>query len=76
MPKTNNAINVYANGVLNMSDNIYAPIIVIITSAMAILNILYECIPFPGIPNASLYLHKFIVYKYVYLIFCTTFPKS
>lgn len=63
MPKTNNAINVYKNGVLNMSDNIYAPTIVIITSATAILNILYECIPFPGIPNASLYLHNDILSK-------------
>jgi len=63
MPKINNAINVYINGVLNMSDNMYAPIIVIITSAMAMLNILYECIPLPGTPNASLYLHNDILIK-------------
>ena len=35
---------------------------VIITSATAIPNNLYECIPLPGSPKAFLYLHRFIYF--------------
>jgi len=37
-----------------------APIIVNITSTIAIFNKRYECIPLLGTPKAFLYLHKFI----------------
>ena len=38
-----------------------APKIVIITSNIAMLNILYECIPCPGFPNKSLYLQNIFI---------------
>jgi len=64
MPKMKKAIVVYKRGVLKMYEKMAAPIIVSITSTIAILKTLYECIPFLGIPNKSLYLHKFIAITY------------
>ena len=54
IPSRKNPINVYQNGHLNTKERNHAPSMVRIQSAMATPK-KWVCIPFPGIPKASLY---------------------
>jgi hypothetical protein len=61
IPKTNKNIEVYKNLYLKKYDIRKAANKVIITSAIAKPNNLYEWIPLSGSPRMFLYLHKFIM---------------
>jgi hypothetical protein len=62
IPKINKQTAVYIKDQLKKYDKIMAPINVMITSAIATPNNLYEWIPFLGSPRAFLYLHKSTIY--------------
>jgi hypothetical protein len=62
MPAINRAIRHFQKGNLNKKEIRNAPIIVIITSKIAILKIRYLCIPSFGFPNIFLYLQSDIIY--------------
>jgi len=53
-----------------------APKIVDITSTIAILKILYLCIPVFGFPKISLYLHKFTMIYLLYNIILYLFVQK
>ena len=60
IPNKNKKINERMKEILKNIEMNKAPIIVNITSTIAIFNKRYECIPLLGTPKAFLYLHKFI----------------
>ena len=57
IPKKNKIPKIFQKDIANINDNMYATIIVIMVSIIAIFTIRYECIPFPGLPSRFLYGH-------------------